>query len=67
MKKNSGELIAEALDAQKHQIIELLEARILTSPQPDMKTDMLGSFSHAMHNQMIRNMVALIKREITND
>ena len=45
---------------ERERIIKLLEARLLTNPQP---TDTLGSFSHAMHNQMIGNMIALIKGE----
>lgn len=45
---------------EQERIIKLLETRLLTKPQP---TDTLGSFSHAMHNQMINNMIALIKGE----
>ena len=52
-----------ATKAERERIIKILEALLLTGPQPNMENDMLGSFSHAMHNQMIRNMVALIKEE----
>jgi hypothetical protein len=50
-------------DTERERIIKLLKTQLLTNPQPNMENDMLGSFSHAMHNQMIHNMVALIKGE----
>jgi hypothetical protein len=45
---------------ERERIIKLLEARILTKPQP---TDLIGSVSHAGHNQLLRNCIALIKGE----
>ena len=51
------------IQQERERIIKLLQTRLLTSPQPNMKNDTLGSFSHAMHNQMINNMIALIKAE----
>jgi hypothetical protein len=57
----SREVKAAATLAERERIIKLLETRLLTNPQPNMENDTLGSFSHAMHNQMINNMIALIK------
>lgn len=48
---------------ERDRIINLLENRLLTNQQPDIETDRLGSFSHAMHNQLIRNLMALIKAD----